>query len=197
MEGGDEGWVWQELDSTGGRNPRHWIADLEGEQVAATEGEQVAAMKGGQVAVKQGEQVAAMEGEQVTTVEGEQVDGDKAEPYHAVEDTEMEAVMAEDGLLIHHSICEGYVYPPVCNKCHVIGDVSLFRCYGCSLPVQKVGLPTCNVCGRDVVTSKYWCKDCSRTYGVNKDGVCFVCHRRPADFVDDDTSFVPDSAMDS
>ena len=189
MKRGEEGWVWPEIDgvqvaAAGDGDPSlveqiHGREDVEGNKDKAE--------------LFQGEKDSEMKDTTCEQIVEEEVRLSVEEVMLTMKERVIRSV---DDIILHPTTCEGCIYPPVCNKCHVIGDVSVFRCYGYSLPVPKVGLPTCNVCGRDVVTSKYWCKDCSRTYGVKKDGQCFVCHRRPADFVDNDTTFVPDSAMD-
>jgi hypothetical protein len=81
-------------------------------------------------------------------------------------------------------------FPPVCNKCGVVGDVRIFACWGCRLPVPK-DLRRCELCGNGIVTCKFWCKDYARMYGVTKAGVCFICHRRPKDFIETDGIVVP------
>jgi hypothetical protein len=72
--------------------------------------------------------------------------------------------------------CESCIIPPVCNMCGLVGNISVFRCWGCWLPVSK-DLRHCDECGKPMVTRKFWCKDCLTMYGVTKCGLCFVCGR--------------------
>jgi hypothetical protein len=86
---------------------------------------------------------------------------------------------------IYHSTCETCIFPPICNKCDVAGDISMVHCWGGQFLVPK-DLSHCDACGKAIVTHKYWCKDCATKYGVTKCGVCFVCGRSPGDVIVDD-----------
>jgi hypothetical protein len=86
---------------------------------------------------------------------------------------------------IYHSTCERCIFPPICNKCGVLGDISAFCCWGCQLLILK-DLHHCDACGRAIVTQKYWCKDCATKNEVTKFGVCFVCGYSPCDVIVDD-----------
>jgi hypothetical protein len=126
---------------------------------------------------------------QTTTAE----DGNQDVMRMKVEHGVLQVVLALPAPSLIRSTCEIFIPPPpVCNKCGVTGDVHVFVCCGCRLPVPK-DLRRCDVCGNGIVTPKFWCKDYARTYGVNKDGVCFMCGRRPKDFVDDDDIVVPET----
>jgi hypothetical protein len=80
----------------------------------------------------------------------------------------------------YQSSCNRCVTPPICNMCGVTGDISMFRCWGCRLPVPK-DLRHCEACGKLIVTRKFWCKDCATTFGLTRCGVYFVYGRIPGD----------------
>jgi hypothetical protein len=50
------------------------------------------------------------------------------------EDAEM-MVLALHVPSIYHSSCERCITPPIGNMCGVVGDVTVFHCWGCRLPI--------------------------------------------------------------
>jgi hypothetical protein len=81
---------------------------------------------------------------------------------------------------IHTSTCEACIQPMVCNNCGVRGDHTIFLCSGCRLPVPSE-LRCCNVCGKSILPSNSWCKDCATTAGLDKQGIFIMCGRNPSE----------------
>ena len=80
---------------------------------------------------------------------------------------------------IYTSTCEGCLHPVVCNRCGVHGNISIFVCLGCRLPVPQV-FRYCDVCGKPIQPNNTWCKDCATTVCLNKQGICILCGRSPS-----------------
>jgi hypothetical protein len=112
-------------------------------------------------------------------VDEKEVVADTIKVHEKKEDAE-KMVLALPMPSLYQSSCDRCVIPPICNMCGVAGDISVFRCWGCRLPVPK-DLRHYEACGKLIVTRKYWCKDCATTFGETKCGVCFVCGRIPRD----------------
>jgi hypothetical protein len=92
------------------------------------------------------------------------------------------------------STCEACIQPMVCGNCGVRGELSVFLCCGCRLPVQQ-GLCSCEVCGKSIQPMNTWCTDCTTTAALDKDGFCMLCGRSPSELSkdEDNESIVPDT----
>jgi hypothetical protein len=94
------------------------------------------------------------------------------------------------------SSCEVCIYPPMCLKCGIRGEPSIFLCLGCRLPVPT-DLRCCEACGNPCLCDNFWCKDCATTVAINKEGICIRCRRNPSMYLEDEKieHNVPDSQL--
>jgi hypothetical protein len=92
------------------------------------------------------------------------------------------------------SSCDACMFPPMCRKCGVRGDSSIFRCLACSMPVPMDVLP-CEMCANPLLYDDYLCKDCATTIGIGEDGVCSRCGRNTTALAEEDNEFVPETEL--
>jgi hypothetical protein len=146
---------------------------VEGEIVVAAKGEVMVAAEGEAMVAAEVESVAAM-----VAMEGEPDDG-KSDVDHGV----------------ITSTCVVCICPSVCNKCGVCGGSAIFQCLGCKLPVPR-DMRRCHVCGNEILSYKFWCKDCATKVALDKEGYCLICGRNSNKVEKEDEDsvvFVPDT----
>jgi hypothetical protein len=149
-----------------------------------------------------GSQAVIIKGEETMEVEVAPMENkvDEAPMENKVEEAPMENKVEEASMenkvedLVLSSTCEVCICPSVCNRCGVRGDSTIFQCLGCKRAVPQ-DLRRCELCANVIVPMKYWCKDCSTTIAMGKDGYCFICGRNSSEVEEDEENeeFVPDT----